>query len=72
MTCRQSRNSKEALSLSPATAARMQKVQDNMIAFTTRQVPQLRHERPSMRDYKDLRMSFRTRMKIWAKRLRGY
>ena len=59
MTCRQT----TPLQL----AARMEKVQDNMAAFTTQQVPQ----RPSIRDYKNLKMSFKTRVKVWAKRLGG-
>jgi hypothetical protein len=47
--------------------ARMQQVRDNLIAFAAQQVPQ----RPSIRDYKNLKMSFKTRVKIWVKRLRG-
>jgi hypothetical protein len=45
--------------------ARMQQVRDNLIAFAAQQVPQ----RPSIRDYKNLKMSFKTRVKIWVKRL---
>ena len=47
--------------------ARMQQVRDNLIAFAAQQVPQ----RPSIRDYKNLKMSFKTRVKIWVKRLGG-
>ena len=44
MTCRQT----TPLQL----AARMEKVQDNMAVFTTQQIP----ERPSIRDYKNLKI----------------
>ena len=67
MTCRQARYNNDVFRLTSSTAARMEKVQDNMAAFTTQQVPQ----RPSIRDYKNLKMSFKTRVKVWAKRLGG-
>ena len=46
---------------------RMQQIRNNLTAFTSQQVPQ----RPSIRDYKNLKMSFKTRVKIWVNRLGG-
>ena len=67
MTGRQARYNNDVFRLTSSTAARMEKVQGNMAAFTTQQVPQ----RPSIRDYKNLKMGFKTRVKIWVKRLVG-
>ena len=55
MTCKQTQQKAPSEEI-------MRRVQDNMMFFTTDKVQQ-----PAviMRDYKNLKMSFKTRVKIW-------
>jgi len=60
MTCRQT------VLYTPLSEMRMKQVQDNLTTFTAaQQIP----ERPSIRDYKNLKKGFKTRVKIWIKQL---
>jgi len=62
MTCKQA----QQRPLSSETI--MRRTQNNMMSFTVN-TNQLSHVTTSMRDYKNLRMSLKTRIKIWLKRL---
>ena len=55
MTCKQARYTAHP------SEVRMEQIRDNLASFTA-------EEATSMRDYKDLKMSFKTRVKIWLKR----
>ena len=59
MTC------KQTLHTIAPSEVRMERIRENLTSFT---VDETQHPPTSMRDYKDLKMSFKTRVKIWLKR----
>ena len=59
MTC------KQTLHMIAPSEVRMEQIRDNLTSFT---VDETQHPPTSMRDYKDLKMSFKTRVKIWLER----
>ena len=62
MTCKQAQ--RKPLS----SEAIMRRTRNNMMSFTVN-VNQLSHVTTIMRDFKNMKMSLKTRMKIWLKRL---
>lgn len=61
MTC------KQTLHTIAPSEVRMEHIRDNLASFTEEEVQP--HPPASMRDYKDLKMSFKTRVKIWLERV---
>ena len=60
MTCKQARYT------TSSSEVRMERIRENLTSFT---VDETQHPPTSMRDYKDLKMSFKTRVKIWLERV---
>ena len=60
MTC------KQTLHTIAPSEVRMEQIRENLTSFT---VGETQHPPTSMRDYKDLKMSFKTRVKIWLERV---
>ena len=64
MTCKQTQQRP------PSSETIMRRTQNNIMSFTVN-TNQLSHVTTSMRDYKNLRMSLKTRIKIWISRFRA-
>ena len=60
MTCKQAQQKPH-----PSEAV-VRRIQNNMMSFT---VNRIQHPVIIMRDFKNMKMSLKTRMKIWLKRL---
>jgi hypothetical protein len=68
MTCKQTLHTIERWEDQPTPSeVRMEQVRENVASFTEEEVQP--HPPASMRDYKDLKMSFKTRVKIWLERV---
>jgi hypothetical protein len=62
MTCKQAQQRPQP------NEAVVRRTQNNMMSFTVN-VNQLSHVTTIMRDFKNMKMGLKTRMKIWLKRL---